>query len=227
MSANQTQTQADILRDIINQKIKDGFDWSSASKKRELKDQILKEYPVFTKEALDSYFYRILKKCLIANKKDPREYGMSAKPPQITALGGDSDMKANIKLETADMSEANQAVTDQTKSNSQSASKLADTPKPWTDGLDADSVSATFSALYITLKMGFPELEALTDDEKKSLGKLWLPAFRKYLSEMQAIVVIPLLATLGMFAPKIAHARKVSKEKKEAEKKKSDKVKTE
>lgn len=222
MSANENQSpksQADILRDIIDEKIESGFDFSSDSQKRELKDKIWQDNPNLfpNKGALASQFYKILKKQLVKHKKDPREYGMSARAPKISL--GDSDMKSNIKLELAPTEPTDaqkmEAAKHSTSAQSGTTATTTEGPKPWTEGLDVDSVSASFSMLYLTLKMGFPELEALTEDEKKSLGKLWLPAFKKYLSEMQAIVVIPLIATLGMFGPKIAKARKVGKEKKQ------------
>lgn len=230
MSASETQSQksqADILREIIDSNIESGFDFSSDSKKRELKEKIWQDNPNLfpNKGALASSFYKILKKQLVAHKKDPREYGMSARAPKINL--GDSDMKPKISLDVAstEPTDAQKMEAAKNSQNAQSGTTASpDAPRPWTDGLDADSVSASLSALYLSLKIGFPELDALTDEEKKSLGKLWLPAFKKYLTEMQAIVIIPLLATLGIFGPKIAKARKAAKDKKQEKPKPEEKA---
>ncbi|MBA7492256.1 hypothetical protein ES702_02805 [subsurface metagenome] len=74
---------------------------------------------------------------------------------------------------------------------------------------DEASVSATFSALILPLKIAYPEIELLTDAEKEALGKMWLPAFNLYLADQKyAVIGIPLFATLGIFIPKIVEGRK-------------------
>jgi hypothetical protein len=75
-----------------------------------------------------------------------------------------------------------------------------------------EAVSATFSALFLTLKTAFPQMEDLTDDEKKALGEMWQPAFNLYLqNEKLAVIGIPILSTLGLFVPKVLDARKKGK----------------
>ena len=60
-------------------------------------------------------------------------------------------------------------------------------------------------------------LDDLTKEEKKALGGMWIPAFRRYLTEKWVIFGIPLSATLGIIMPKIANARKEAKSKKSSE----------
>jgi len=75
-----------------------------------------------------------------------------------------------------------------------------------------ESVSATFGALFLTLKVAFPHLEELSSDEKKAIGEMWQPAFNLYLqNEKLAVIGIPLLSTIGLFLPKILASRKKSK----------------
>jgi len=73
-------------------------------------------------------------------------------------------------------------------------------------------------------RLAYPDLELLTEEEKDALGKMWLPAFNRYLTEKWAIIGIPFLATVGIFLPKIIAARKIKKEK-ETEKKEQDQTK--
>jgi len=83
---------------------------------------------------------------------------------------------------------------------------------------DQEGVSATFSALFLTFRLAFPDLELLTPEEKTTLGKMWLPAFNLYMSnEKWAVIGIPCMATLGIFLPKIVEARKKAKIRKSKE----------
>jgi len=79
--------------------------------------------------------------------------------------------------------------------------------------IEPASIEAVFEGLWAGLKIWWP-LEDLTKEEKESLGNMWLPAFRKYLTEKWAIFGIPLSATLGIIMPKIANARKTARDKK-------------
>lgn len=77
---------------------------------------------------------------------------------------------------------------------------------------DEASVSATFSALFLTFRMVVPDIELLTQEEKNALGKMWLPAFNLYMSnEKWAVIGIPIMGTLGIFLPKILEGRKQGK----------------
>jgi len=77
---------------------------------------------------------------------------------------------------------------------------------------DVDGVGATFQAFIMMFRVALPEMEGLTDEEKKTLGRMWLPAFQRYLSENWAYIGIPFLATMGMLLPKLVTARKKHKE---------------
>ena len=79
--------------------------------------------------------------------------------------------------------------------------------------ISPESIEAVFEGLWTGLRLWWP-LDDLTKEEKKALGGMWIPAFRKYLTEKWAIIGIPLSATLGIIMPKIAHARKEARDKK-------------
>jgi hypothetical protein len=216
-------SKSDIVRDAIQKAISENFDFSSDSKKRELKEKINTENPnLFNKESLDSLFSKLLPKELIKAKRDPRDYGFKNKLPKLNSL---NDMNANIQPEP--QPEAPNTPATPTKDTTATAQATDQTTlkteqdRSFTNNIDETSVSATFAALFIPLKIAYPEIDGLTEEEKKSLGKLWTPAFKKYLTEMQAIVILPLLATAAMLAPKIAKARKAKKEKQQKEKSES------
>ncbi len=79
--------------------------------------------------------------------------------------------------------------------------------------IEPESIEAVFEGLWAGLRLWWP-LDDLSKEEKESLGRMWLPAFRKYLTEKWAIFGIPLSATLGIIMPKIANARKDARDKK-------------
>ena len=79
--------------------------------------------------------------------------------------------------------------------------------------IEPESIEAVFEGLWAGLRLWWP-LDDLTKEEKKALGGMWIPAFRKYLTEKWAIIGIPLSATLGIIMPKIANARKEARDKK-------------
>jgi len=82
--------------------------------------------------------------------------------------------------------------------------------------IEPATIEAVFEGFWAGLRLWWP-LDDLTKEEKESLGNMWLPAFRKYLTEKWAIFGIPLSATLGIIMPKIANARKESRDKKSSE----------
>ena len=79
--------------------------------------------------------------------------------------------------------------------------------------IEPESIEAVFEGIWAGLRLWWP-LDDLTKEEKKALGGMWIPAFRKYLTEKWAIFGIPLSATLGIIMPKIANARKEARAKK-------------
>lgn len=137
-------------------------------------------------------------------------------------------MDAKISLEAqADSAKLSEQQTD-TKKPTLKATETTETSEK-TDLSDdyiifnEEDVAACCNAFWLMFKANYPDLELLTESEKASLGRLWLPFFKKYLSENWKIIGIPFFATTGLLLPKLAKARKIKSEKKEKEKTK-DKV---
>ncbi len=83
--------------------------------------------------------------------------------------------------------------------------------------IDVTAVTAAFEGLWALLKLWLP-LESLTKEEKESLGIMWLPAFRTYLTENWVYIGLPLISTIGIFTKHIKEARDKKKKRKEKEK---------
>ena len=201
---------ADLLRNHINSKLQKNFDYSLASnRKQDILDFIEANKATLNKEQLNVKTIRpshntALDECLKNKGIDPQSIGRKTKKPKFMG-----DLQATITPEP-------QAGTvDQTQKQKPTGAQVGQAGVGEVQAqpiiFDEKAVSATLNAFFLMFKMGYPDLELLTNDEKESLGKVWLPAFNKYMTENWAIIGIPFLATLGIFIPKIVEARKKKK----------------
>jgi len=200
----------DLLRNHINQQLQKNYDYSLASnRKQDILNFIENNKSILTKEQLNIKTIRpshntALDNCLKNKGIDPQSIGRKSKKPKFMG-----DLNAIITPEP-------QAGTvDQTQKQKPQAGV---TPQAGVDQVQAQviifdekAVSATLNAFFLMFRLGYPDLELLSNEEKESLGKVWLPAFNKYMTENWAIIGIPLLATFGIFIPKIVEARKKKK----------------
>jgi len=202
---------ADLLRNHINSQLQKNYDYSLATNRKQDILNFIEAYKdKLTKEQLNIKTIRpshntALDECLQNKGIDPQSIGRKTKKPKLMG-----DLKATITPEPQ-------------------AGQVDQTPKPKITGapvgqvgvgevqpaqpiiFDEKAVSATLNAFFLMFRLGYPDLELLTTEEKESLGKVWLPAFNKYMTENWAIIGIPFLATLGIFIPKIVEARKKKK----------------
>lgn len=224
MSSN--QTKSDALRDHISKNLDNKYDYSSKSKRGNDVTDFMKAHPHFGKyddkkerDRVSKLHNQILKEILKNRNIDARSVGLEKKPfaPKIN-----SDMVSEITPDPQS-SDPKQPTLPPGQSSTTPGTTGTDTtippiiPPNQNEHMTSEMVSAFFNACFISIRIAYPELEALTDKEKESLGQMWLPGFKKYLTENWAYVGLPLMATLGMFAPKISQARKKHKEIKEKE----------
>jgi len=124
-----------------------------------------------------------------------------------------SDINATIRPEPQDVilekypvEIINEEITEQIQ-NSQVTSQL----QIQSEYIDPESIEFAFEVLWMLLKLKWP-LESLTQEQKESLGRIWLPAFRKYLTKHWAYIGIPLISTIGIFGINIIESRDKKKE---------------
>ncbi len=202
---------ADLLRNHINSKLQKNFDYSLASnRKQDILDFIEANKATLNKEQLNVKTIRpshntALDECLKNKGIDPQSIGRKTKKPKFMG-----DMKPTITPEPQ------AGAVDQTPQQKPTGAQVGqvgvgEVQPTQAIIFDEKAVSATLNAFFLMFKMGYPDLELLTNDEKESLGKVWLPAFNKYMTENWAMIGIPFLATMGIFIPKIVEARKKKK----------------
>jgi len=233
---------SDLLRDHINEKIDGKYDYKQKSSITADIKSFCEKHPVrkFEESKVRPSHYKILNECLKNKGIDPKSLGrlkqrpkfnkglaskISAKPTETSApmqgkgeKGQATLVKKKIKRIVYDKDGKPIGEAEVESFVSQDGTRVF---HDW-EHFDEAGVSATLNAFYVMIRITYPELESLSDEEKKSLGKMWLPAFKRYLSENWAYIGVPFLATMGMMLPKVAAARRLKKgespEKKDTEK---------
>lgn len=241
--SSEEKSLSDLLRDHINGKLDEKFDYSQRSNITADIKNFCEKYPnrEFKEKPVRASHYKILNQCMKNKGQDPKNLGRERKKlkfnkglaSRITPKGVDPSSQAG-KTGAEKSGEAKlqkrkikKLVYDKDGKPIGEAEVEVFTSEDGTrvyhdwEHFDEEGVSASINAFYIMIRVAYPELESLTPEEKKSLGKMWLPAFKRYLSENWAYVGVPFLATMGLMLPKIATARREHK-KGEPEKKKDD-----
>lgn len=213
------KSKADLLRNHIREQLNKNYDYSLASNRKadiqifieQNKNELEK---TDTAKTLRPSHSKILDEQLKNKGIDPSSLGRSSKKP-----------KFNSDLNPVITPEPQAGVTDSTKPTGApiqgqagvtgAPQQVSPTGELIVPAFDEKAVSATFQSFLLMLKLNYPDLELLTDEEKDSLGKIWLPFFNKYLSDKYSEILIPVFATAGIFLPKIAKARAIKKGKSE------------
>jgi len=208
---------ADLLRNHIREQLAQNYDYSlKSNRKADIEIFIQRNQMNLDKKqtgkSIRPSHDKILDEQLKNKGIDPASLGRTPKKPRFN-----SDLKPNITPEPQ------AGVVD-------SSPKTKGTPPVGQAGVvqvvpetfDVKAVSASINSLYLMLRTVYPDLELLSEEEKDSLGALWKSAFNKYLTDNFAEIIIPLMATFGIFAPKILEARKKKKERAGTIKKVSD-----
>jgi hypothetical protein len=201
---------APLVREHISNQIKNKFDYSTATQRKsdilnfmELnKDKLPKDYTI---AKVRSSHDPILKQLLKQNNIDTSNFERQSKGQNKLKYKSDMN-KANIDPKPQ------KGKNDETPQANAPPNLNQPMPEAPIQAYSTEAVSATFSALFLTIKVAVPQLEDLTEDEKKALGEMWQPAFNLYLqNEKLAVIGIPILSTLGLFIPKILAGRKKAK----------------
>ena len=196
------------LKNWIESKVKSNYDYSLATNRRSDIESFISKFNSkyenkLVLENVRASHSPILNKVLEAQGINPESLGK--RKNKKTGLKFNSDMNPKITPSP----QAGETDTTKPKVDPQNPQGIIMTPP---EIFSKESVSASFSGLFLTLKIAFPDLEDLTPEEKKSLGELWHGAFNLYISnEKMAVIGIPLISTLGMFIPKILASRKKTK----------------
>jgi len=211
-------SQADLLREFIEKKFDEKYNFSKASyKKKAIKEfvQLHSELDT-TEKKIGKHFSDILRE--VGNQKNIDPAQMGIKKPKINPamISQNSDMQAIIEARPQSAVLIGAPQVQQPLIAGQSQIPQANPANKGNH--DEKAVSAALTAFYLVLRTGFaPEAELLSDDEKESLGKLGKPIFDRFFGENEDLVIC-FLGIGGVFVPKLAKGRKLKKEKQAKEK---------
>lgn len=226
-------SKSDMLREHIDKIIAEKrFDvFSIASKKRNDMDEIIKKYPkIFEKKSLPQLYNKIMDERLIKNNIPPETLKIKS-PKKLLKFNTGSDMNDLSQPEPQPNITHHNAHVHKIDGSGSAESAAPATPappaqpsgvteeKPWAEHIDEEMIGAFFQGLLAPPKIWYPNLKGWTEEEERRLGKMWTPAAKRYLTEAQAILLLPALATLSMMMEKVKQA----KDERDAEKKKSEK----
>ncbi len=93
--------------------------------------------------------------------------------------------------------------------------------------LTPEIVGEMINGFWLLLKIKWPILEDLTEEEKESIGRLWIPAAKKYLPEWWFVIGWPTLYTVALLVSRILDARRKQKEREKRKQKLNTKPQTE
>jgi len=202
-------TKSDLLRSWISKKLDSHFDYSTNSGRNTDLHEFAKVHKIKDLKNLTQLQNKLLKEQLKRRGLSPASIGFSKRIPQIRSGGG---LSPTI---TPKPQESIAGTTDQqTETQTSQTGQGEQVPQiqPIVQTYSSEGVKATFHGLYLGIKQLAPEAEDLSPAELQSLGELWTPIFNKYLSE-KAEILVCIIATAGIFIPKLAKGRKKKKEK--------------
>ena len=212
------KSKAELIAEHLNKQLDAKVDLTSLEGRK--KDFVLlsqnNKNTTFTKPQYLDVLKRILKRRNI----DAKAFGLTSKTP--TFVRKTSDMKTTLEAHPSKITEKQPkskdtteitiaGKTDTTTTTAANQLEIKQAMDEIRINYTEKNVAVTLKAIYNVLKLKYPEIEDLTDEEKEILGELWLPAFQKYFADKYFILIIPFIATLSLITPKIHKAKKKAK----------------
>jgi len=209
-----SNSASELIRKHIDNQFEKGYDFTSKYNRKMDRTAIVESLGLDTEKGYDLYNHQF-KKILKQRKLDAANYlEMRFRRPQF------SDINATIKPEPqGPFIEENpvEKIKNEINREQQDTHIQNNTTEIQkqliNEHIDVESIQGVLEAFWLLLKIKWPELDQLTKEEKQSLSQMWLPAFRKYLTENWVYIGLPLISTIGIFTKHIKDARAKKKEK--------------
>jgi len=202
-----TNSASELIRKHIHNQFEKGYDFTSKYNRKIDRTAIVESLELDTEKGYDLYNHQF-KKILKQRKLNATNYLETRfRRPQF------SDINATIKPEPqGPFIEEDPVKKIKNEINREQQDTQSVQPQIKNEQIDVTAVATAFEGLWALLKLWW-SLESLTKEEKESLGSIWLPAFRKYLTENWVYIGLPLISTIGIFTKHIKEARDKKKEK--------------
>ncbi len=156
-----------------------------------------------------SLFHHQIKKIIKEKGQDPRSYGMSQPVKTFEQKGGQMQGVITPKPKPTDkkMGEMIPAQTQQTGQQGGMPQPAQD-PQLQRVNFTQKTTGLTIKMMFNMLRLKFPALEGLDDDEVELLGEAWNPIFNRYLAGVAGMWMTALFTTGMVVTSKVADAKK-------------------
>ncbi|QMU53533.1 MAG: hypothetical protein GKS07_10995 [Nitrosopumilus sp.] len=241
ISPEDAPSQADLLREWIDGKLdEDPKRYMLSSKLKEGMRDFAADHPQLKKTGpqIKASFHTILNERLKARNISPKDGKVTRKRiPKFNP--NTSDMQAIVEpaLQGAPIQQSqsdsrndkfapNTSQQQQLGPNGQPIPGMISPNQPYVNpNVTLDSIGGLAQGCMYGLKALLPDLEMLSDDEKKGIAEILMPPISRIEDEKIQLYLFPIIGILGIVGPKIAKARVIKKEKKIEEKKKQKIIK--
>ena len=180
-------SQADLLREFVEKKFAENYDFSKSSYKKNAIKEFVDEHPELKTNAtkIGKHFGKILKEVADQKGKAPEQVGLKRPRVNPAMAQAASDMNATIEG-VPQSAQANLVGAPAPDTNMQSQQQQAipggqmQGPQPYVNpNMTVESVGALVQGGMAGIKSILPELELLTDEEKNAAGQILLPPMQR------------------------------------------------
>jgi hypothetical protein len=198
-------SKSEIFRDWIKIKLDNNYDYSTKDNRTLDFKEFVNSHKEFDMKADKPLYHAILKKEIRHKGIDPRTFGLT--PHRPTFSGG--DMTGTTTIAPAPVRRV--PVVKEEKHELENTDNNASTKTQEQYDFTASSVGLTVKSLFNFLKLMYPFLEELTQEDQDALGQLWLPWFNIYLKGKWAMLAVASLSTIAIMSTKIKDAKQKAK----------------
>ena len=209
-------SQADLLREWIEKKFSENYDYSKSSYKKNDRIAFCKEHPELnlTESKVRKHFDKILDEVAKLKGKTPQDIGKKVPKANPKMVQAQSDMNATIQ----GVPQAEFVGGPQVQQPTQAAPGQSQPNQPYINpNMSVESVGALVQGGMAGIKAVLPDLELLSDEEKLAAGQILLPPMQRIQDERIQLYVLPLLGLFGIIGPKIGKALNKRRERKARE----------
>lgn len=207
----QQKSKSEILREWVRGKLDNNYDYSTKLNRTHDFTEFINSHKDdgFDIKGHKPLYHAILKKEIVNKGFNPRTFGLTPQRPTFPH----SDMSGKITpvqvrpfipyRERPVQDKANE------KARSENDKEISqdESTNQTILNYDVRSVGMLAKGLYGGLRIKYPEIANLTDEEIEILGETWLPFAQKHLQKDMMIYVTPIITTLSIIVPKLQKVR--------------------
>lgn len=197
-------SKSEILRNWIKTKFDNNYDYSTKDNRTLDFKEFVDSHKEFDMKKDKPLYHAVLKKEMKHRGIDPKTYGLPPHKPihESDMTGITTKAPAPVRIMPVVKEEKHEL------ENTDNAESIK-TQEQY--DFTASSVGLTVRSLFNFLKLMYPFLEELTQDEQDALGQLWLPWFNMYLKGKWAMLTVASLSTISIMSTKIKDAKQKAK----------------